>query len=236
MCGRFTLRHSRSDLADWLKTCKVNVELPDMRPRFNIAPSQVVCSITADGDGVFSAAMRRWGLLPGWAKDLKAGYTMINARSETVATKPAFRQAFSKRRCLVLADGFYEWLKEGKARLPVWFSLVNGTPFALAGIWEAPPKKLASSAEMAAVPADGTVSLLTTSANETVRPFHDRMPVLLPVDVWKDWLGDISTDQASAMLQPFPAEYMKSRRVTKLVNSPKHDVPECLQEERATLF
>ncbi len=222
-------------LAEWLGSCNIRVDLPEMRPRYNISPSQVVCSLTADGDGTFTAAMRRWGLLPKWTKDLRAGYTMINARSETVATKPAYRSAFASRRCLVLADGFYEWIKEGKARLPVWFSMANDQPFALGGIWEPPPKKLASEAELAALPVDGTVSVLTTAPNELVATVHDRMPLILPVDRWKEWLGDTSVEHASELLVSFPAEHMTSRRVSQLVNSPRNELPECLEEE-STLF
>lgn len=229
MCGRFTLRHSRSDLAAWLEHCRIRVDLPQMRPRFNVAPSQIVCTLQSSPDGrEWSAENRRWGLLPAWADDLKSGFTMINARSETASTKPAYRGAFRKRRCLVLADGFLEWIAEGKLRQPVWFTLPDQTPFFIAGLWEPPPPKLTAAVDSGQIPPAGTVTLLTTSANESVTPVHDRMPVILPAAAWQTWLTSTDPEAANSVLLPYPGR-LGALRVNRMVNSAANDSPECLE-------
>lgn len=230
MCGRFTLRHSQQALAAWLASCSVRLELPDMRPRFNVAPSQMVCTLErSPASGEWKACLRRWGLLPPWAEDLKTGFMMINARAETVASKPSYKPAFRERRCLVLADGFVEWIRDGKNRLPVWFKRVDGNPFAFAGLWEPPPVRLAGSVADGSIPPTGTATIITTHANETVLPVHDRMPVLLSPEDWNSWLtaGDVAV--AQSLLRPCPPEMIGGVRISPLINSARNDGPECLE-------
>jgi putative SOS response-associated peptidase YedK len=166
--------------------------------------------------------------VPSWADDPKTGFKMINARAETAPTKGAFRSAFQKRRCVIVADGFYEWRKEGKKRLPFHFSLADGQPFAIAGLWER--------WEKGESPLE-TFTLLTTTANELVQPLHDRMPVILPAEHIARWLDPDCRDVATLMdlLQPFPAEQMRRLAVSTRVNYVRYDDPECLLPE-ADLF
>lgn len=169
----------------------------------------------------------RWGLVPSWAKDWKLGAQCINARSETVATKPAFRAAWKKRRCLVPADGFYEWKRCGSGKVPHDITMRDGEPFAFAGLWEiwrdpaqpdAPPVR--------------TFSIITGPANELVAPIHDRMPVILPRDKYRCWLSsDTSLDECTNMLQPFPAELMCARPISPRVNFPRNDDPSLLEPD-----
>ena len=170
MCGRYTLKTSPDALAE-------HFEVPgfadlDLSPRYNVAPSQPVAVVRPDSEGRpgRGVAMLRWGLIPAWADDPSIGYKMINARAETAADKPAYRSAFRKRRCLIPADSFHEWAKAGKHKQPWNFALPDGGPFAFAGLWETWTK------------GDGPVescTLITTEANATVAPAHDRMPVIL---------------------------------------------------------
>jgi putative SOS response-associated peptidase YedK len=167
-----------------------------------------------------------WGLVPSWAKDRWAGSRMINARAETIAQKPAYRAAFRRRRCLVLADGFYEWQRlDGKKR-PYFIHLRSDRPFAFAGLWEhwqGPEEELQSCA------------LVTTEANDLMRPIHDRMPVILPEADYARWL-DPSLDEPESLLpllRSYPSEAMAAYRVSTYVNSPTHDAPACVEREPA---
>ena len=164
----------------------------------------------------------RWGLIPSWAKDPAIGNRLINARAETVAEKPSFRSAFAKRRCLVVADGFYEWRKTGKGKVPVYITLRSKRPFGFAGLyehWKAPDGKEIR-----------TCTIITTDSNELVRPIHDRMPVILPKAVEDRWLdpGEHDRGRLQALLQPYPSEEMDAYDVTTVVNNTRHDAPDCI--------
>jgi putative SOS response-associated peptidase YedK len=164
----------------------------------------------------------RWGLIPGWAKDPTIGNRMINARAETAAEKPAFRAALRRRRCLVAADGFYEWQRSGKQKQPYFIRLCDDRPFAFAGLWETWEAPELSSIE--------SCTLLTTAANDLIRPIHDRMPVILAPDAYQPWL-DLSVqkpEKVLPLLQPFPSEAMIAYPVGMLVNNPAHDDPQCI--------
>jgi putative SOS response-associated peptidase YedK len=217
VCGRFTLTSTPETLAQRFGLDAV----PEMAPRFNIAPSQDVATIRVrDGERVLE--MRRWGLVPHWARDPKIGNRMINARSETVAEKPAFRGAFRARRCLVPADGFYEWAGGKGPRQPYHIGLSDGGPFAIAGLWE-------HWSDQAAATID-SCTLLTTSANERIASLHHRMPVILDPDDWDLWLDPSvrDGDALQALLRPLAADRVDLHPVSRHVNDPKHDDPECV--------
>lgn len=222
MCGRFTLTEDGQVLMDLFRLER----LPDdYRPRYNVAPGQPVLSVGQVGE-VWRASHLRWGLVPFWAKDPKIGYKMINARSETVAQKPAFRQPFQKRRCLIPADGFYEWKKDGTKKVPFRFRRKDRGLFAFAGLWDVwrPPD------EPDAEPLF-TCTILTTQANEVVAPVHDRMPVILSDEAaWRMWLDpDVPGDGVAHLLRPAPADDMETYEVSPIVNSARNDSVECIQ-------
>jgi putative SOS response-associated peptidase YedK len=219
MCGRYTLTLDPDELQELFGLSEPPP--PGLAPRYNIAPSQPVAVVP--NRETRKLELFRWGLIPAWAKDPKIGSQMINARSETAAEKPAFRAAFKKRRCLILADGFYEWQRTETRKTPVYFQLEGGRPFAFAGLWEA-----------WASPDQGTVhscTILTTQANTLVAPTHDRMPVILPPDAYPLWLspGELAAEQARRLLQPFAPEQMTVRAVSSRVNNPNFDSPECVR-------
>ncbi len=217
MCGRYTLNSNLDALQ-----LRFGFEARDLdyRPRYNIAPTQPVLAVVNDGGR--RAEFMRWGLIPFWAKDQKIGNRMINAVGETAAAKPAFRAAFKKRRCLVLADGFFEWRKEGKAKVPTYIFLKSGEPFAMAGLWETwknPEGDLVRSC-----------TIVTTKPNEFIAPIHNRMPVILSQETEALWL-DPMTEEASTLnplLIPSPPEDLDSYVVSHLVNSFKNSGPECI--------
>jgi putative SOS response-associated peptidase YedK len=222
MCGRFTLFSDRSELAR-LFGCGFDVPFP---PRYNIAPGQpvpAVRQVEGDGPPVRKLALLRWGLVPSWANDAKFAYQCINARAETAASKPAFRSAFKHRRCLLPASGFYEWQKRGKEKWPFLFGLKDGSPFAFAGLWECWSGSHGDGRE--------TCTILTTEANDLVRPFHERMPVILPAEHYGDWLnpGAVAPEWLQTVLRPYPAEAMQARAVNPYVNNARHEGPECVQ-------
>ena len=200
-------------------------EVPALEPRFNIAPTQTAPVIRMNGNR--HLAMCRWGLIPSWASDKAIGARLLNARSESVATKPAFRSAFKQRRCLVPADGFYEWQKAGSKKQPFFFRPVNDRPFAFAGLWETWHKD---------DQALESFTILTTEANALLRPLHDRMPVILAPEDFAVWLDprmqDLQTLQP--LLRPYPAEGMTSYLVSTLVNSPRNESPQCIERLEAS--
>ena len=225
MCGRFTQRFSWQQVHDYMNLIGEPVEL---RPRYNVAPGQDVAAVRAGEDGR-RLSMLRWGLLPAWAKDPNMGYRMINARSETVAGKPAFRAAHRARRCLIPADGFFEWVRQGSVRQPYLVGLRNGRLMVFAGLWErwrvpentALPRSLRNAA-----PGDviETCAVLTTQANEAMQPIHHRMPVILPEKSFAPWLEgeDLPPD-------PYPADAISVRPVSRWVNNAAHDDPRCIE-------
>lgn len=201
----------------------------DYRPRFNAAPSQFILAARDGGKGR-KGAMLRWGLVPSWAGDPKIGNKMINARSETVSERPSFRNAFEKRRCIIPADGFYEWRKEDGKSFPVRFRLADDRVFAFAGLWEywKPP---GGSETEAALDTETlfTCTILTTEANELVRPVHARMPVMLSGEAIDKWLDqDLPGDAVRHLLRPYPADTMESYDVSRHVNSPANDNEACI--------
>ena len=218
MCGRYSLKADISQLALRFEFAADEVTY---EPAYNIAPTQQVLTVTNDGER--RAEHMRWGLIPSWAKDLKIGYRMINARGETVAEKPSFRTALRKRRCLILADGFYEWQKlGGKQKRPMRITLKSDEPFAFAGLWETWSD-----------PEGGTIkscAIITTSANETLRPIHNRMPVILPPDMESFWLDEKIDDPValSSALAPYPDDDIEAFEVSRLVNNVRNRGPEVM--------
>jgi putative SOS response-associated peptidase YedK len=218
MCGRFTLWVQFGDL---LKAFP-GIEFPEaLPPRYNIAPTQAVVAIPNDGER--RAALFQWGLVPFWAKDPSIGSRMINARAETAAEKPSFRAAYRRRRCLILADGFYEWRSEpdSRTKTPMYIRLASGEPFAFAGLWEVwrPDDTPLLSC-----------TILTTEPNALVAPIHNRMPVILPPQAYDRWLdpGEVRSGAMDDLLVPYPSEAMTATPVSTLVNSPANDTPACI--------
>jgi len=221
MCGRFARRSTQEVLADWF-----GVELEDMpwfAPSYNVAPQSTQPVVRLNHDtGKPEFALMRWGLVPYWAKDPKVGYTTINARSEEVATKPLYRDAVKKRRCLVPADAFYEWQKHGgKAKKPFAFGLQSREPYAFAGLWERWKPKEGDPLE--------TFTILTTDPNELAEQVHDRMPVILEPKDYERWMepGDPARPPID-LLRPLPAEKMRSWPVNERVGNTKNDEAELL--------
>jgi len=217
MCGRFRLSKTDKEV---MKQFGVEID-PDYSPRYNISPSQQVRVLQQDEAGLMHMRIQRWGLVPGWAKDIKIGYKMINARSETILEKPSFRTAFKKRRCLIPADGFYEWKKEGTTKQPFHFGMKDDSLFAFAGIWEQWKSPEGAVVESCAI--------LTTTPNDLVADVHDRMPVILPAAQYELWLTAEAerVAQLQDLLVPYPANEMKRYPVSSAVNSPKHDMAAC---------
>ena len=238
MCGRFTLRTPASNLAGWFLRASLDLNFPQLRPRFNIAPTQLIACVrkVPEQGGELEVAQLQWGLVPPWSKDGKSAYSMINARAETVHEKPSFRSPFRSRRCLIVADGFYEWVREGKVKRPFYITMADDQPFCMAGIWESwtGGEKVVQS-----------VAVLTTSANGLMARIHDRMPVIIPPSEFHRWLeadvppakkNDPETESRAAsataalqeLLRPFPEEAMAAREVSTLVNSVRNESPDCI--------
>jgi putative SOS response-associated peptidase YedK len=225
MCGRYTLRTRLNEL---LQIYAVETEL-QWAPRFNIAPAQTVPTIRNSPQGEKrELAMLRWGLVPSWATDPRIGNRLINARRETLSSKPAFRQALGSRRCLVPADGFYEWKKSGKTKQPYFLEMAGGRPFVFAGLWERWTKS---------PPAVESFTIITTPPNALLADIHDRMPAILTEDAARLWL-DQSVDDVktlTSLLAPYPADQMAARAVGRLVNSASHDSVDCVKPLEALL-
>lgn len=220
MCGRFTLTVDPEQLRESLPGISVPGEI---KPRYNIAPSQPVAVVPNDGRNQVDFFL--WGLIPSWAKDPAIGNRMINARGETLAEKPSFRAAYRRRRCLVLADGFYEWRKEGegKAKTPMYIQMESKEPFGFAGLWEIWYSPDGSEIR--------SCTIITTQPNGLVEKIHNRMPVILPKEAYPLWLAPEEKEpgELNALLRPFPAEEMIAYPVSRMVNSPANDVPELIQ-------
>ena len=208
MCGRFAF-YSPSEAAAALFGVSGSI---DIGPRYNIAPTQDVAAIRNGSDEQRELVTLRWGLVPFWAKDPSIGNRMINARAETVAEKPSYRNAYRHRRCLVLADGFYEWRRQGDAKTPYFISLASGEPFALAGLWENWTDKKSGEALQ-------TTTLITTDANDFMTPLHHRMPVILVADSATDWLAGSQEllDDVATITPPLQA-WPVDRRVNNARN------------------
>jgi putative SOS response-associated peptidase YedK len=217
MCGRFALTLDPADLQDAFP----EFTFPGgLIPRYNIAPSQPILALP--NDGTHTAGFFVWGLIPSWAKDPSIGGRLINARAETLAEKPAFRAAYKYHRCLIFADGFYEWQARpgAKTKLPHFIRLKSGMPFAFAGLWEC-----WGSADGSEV---RTAAIITTEPNALVAPIHNRMPVILSRADYTQWLDPApqTPERLQSLLVPFPAGEMEARPVSALVNSPANDRPE----------
>lgn len=218
MCGRFTLTAPADIIADLFEVAA----LPPIAPHYNIAPTQDVLAVRADADGAREAVMLRWGLIPYWADDRSIGSRLVNARSETAAEKPAFRDAFERRRCLVVADGFFEWKPVNRHKQPYWIRLADGAVFGMAGLWERWRDEEGEWLQ--------TCTVLTTGPNELVAPLHDRMPVIVPPAQHATWLDpDTGARDLQKLLCPFPAEEMTATAVSTRVNSVAHDDPGCVE-------
>jgi putative SOS response-associated peptidase YedK len=219
VCGRFTLTSGLEDVRELVQ----DAAGPEIwTPRFNIAPSQPV-AVIASGDRR-QIEFFRWGLVPSWAKDPSIGDRMINARAESVLTKPSFRGPLRRGRCLVLADGFYEWRAEAgrRTKTPIYIRLKSGRPFAFAGLWDTwrSPEGTAIS----------SCAIITTAPNEILAAIHNRMPVILDRSAHSVWLDprESRADRVTELLGPYPAGEMEAYPVSPLVNNPRNDVPECV--------
>ncbi len=224
MCGSYTLKTPGKLLADLFGLA----EEPPLQPRYNIAPTQPVPIIRVlrvnPSTKQRELVPLRWGLVPSWADDPAIGNRMINARAETVASKPAFRGAFKYRRCLIPADGFYEWKKEGSRKQPLYIRRKDGQPFAFAGLWEDWER-------------EGEViqscAIITTEANDLMSEFHDRMPVILNPRDYDLWLDPDVQDPTllEPLLRPYPSDEMEVYPVSRLVNDPRHEDPKCVEAQ-----
>lgn len=212
-----------SELVDLYRITASAAAVPNLPPRYNICPTQDVPVVRAGANAGRELVMMRWGLVPAWSKDAAIGSRMINARAETVAEKPSFRDPYKSRRCLIPADGFYEWRKsEGGAKQPYRMTLAGGAPLAMAGLWEHWEKAPDATALE-------TCTIITTAANASVRPIHHRMPVILKAAAHDAWL-DAATppDALSALLCPYDGA-LEAHAVSTRVNNPRHDDAACLE-------
>jgi len=229
MCGRYVSATAASKLAEEFHVDEVVVE--DLGERYNVAPTLDVYAIATTNEGKRRLGALRWGLVPGFAKDEKIGNRMINLRTETVVEKPAFSKLLDKRRCIVPADGFYEWQKsetDPKAKQPFYITSADGQPLAFAALWDrwTPPEQRGKDG----VEPLRTVTLVTGEPNELVGKIHNRMVVCLAQDKWDAWLDpEVGKDEAAAMLVPMPADQMRAYPVVKLVSNVKNEGPELLE-------
>jgi putative SOS response-associated peptidase YedK len=218
MCGRFTLTTEIDRLEERFSFKATNLSF---KPRYNVAPSQQVLTVI-NNEGGSRAGFLHWGLIPSWAKEKSIGDRMINARAETVAEKPSFKRALQKRRCLILADGFYEWKKEGKKKTPMFITLKSREPFAFAGLWETwrPPE---------GEPIH-SCTIITTTPNALMESIHSRMPVILSRKAEAVWLERTLEDPQKLLplLAPYPDKEMEAYAVSLAVNSPRNDMPACI--------
>jgi putative SOS response-associated peptidase YedK len=227
MCGRFVLYNTRPATPGF-EPFKYGPDtgpypFESLEPSYNIAPTmKILVARYVPEPGEPRMAIMRWGLVPSWAKDIKIGAKMINARAESVAEKPSFRSAFRRRRCLVIADGFYEWKRAVKPSQPYYFSMKDGHPFGIAGLWEQwkdPSGKLVESCAM-----------ITTGPNNLMRPVHDRMPVILSPKTYQYWCNPANDNPKKllSLLKPFPGSHMQCWPVSTAVNIPKSNDKHCI--------
>ena len=216
MCGRYTLSTPAGRLAEEFQLDST----VEITPSYNVAPTQQVAAVLED-EGGRRLEMLRWGLVPSWAEDPEIGARMINARSETAPEKPSFRSAFRRRRCLIAADGFYEWKRENGGKQPYYFRMHDGRPFAFAGLWESWEK------------GDGvlrTCAILTTRANSVLQDIHDRMPVILPHDAYNAWLDpDADREELGELMVPYSYDDLETYPVSRFVNSPRNNDERCIE-------
>lgn len=226
MCGRYTLTAKPGQVSEAFGGIEVPEELT---PRYNVAPTQSVAVIANNNPD--KVELFQWGLVPPWAKDPAIGNKMINARAETLGEKRSFTPAYKRRRCLILADGFYEWRRrpDSKTKIPMYIKLLSGDLFAFAGLWESWNGS------------DGahilSCTIITTEPNELMAEIHNRMPVILPPEAYARWLdpGEHSPAELNDLLQPFPASLMTAHRVSPIVNNPRNDSPECIEAVKSLI-
>lgn len=229
MCGRFTRSNDyfsqRADQRSFLDELGVSWSEP-LPASYNIAPTQQIAAVRDNQQDGRELAMLRWGLVPAWANDLAIGNRMINARAETVAEKPAFKRIFRRRRCLVLADGFYEWRRQGRQKQPFLIRFKDHRPFCFAGLWDRCAK---------VEPPVETCTIVTTSANELMAPLHDRMPVIIGPDDYDLWLDPAvqEPERLQPLLRPFAGDALEAFAVSPQVNNPRHNSPECIAPDAA---
>jgi len=220
MCGRFTLTIDPTHLQEAFPWAVI---LDDLTPRYNVAPSQLVAVIPNTSDNTLS--LYKWGLIPSWSKDPSIGDRMINARAESLAEKPSFRNAYRRRRCLILTDGFYEWKQSPgmKSKQPIYIRLIDDRPFAFAGLWE-----IWKSPEG---PEVRSCTIITTQPNSLLESIHNRMPVILPPNAYSSWLApeDRQPAQLNDLLIPYPSSEMITFPVSRMVNSPQVDTPDLIK-------
>lgn len=223
MCGRYSLYADYKSILKRFDIEEAAIQEEEYQPNYNIAPSRQVLAVINDGSKN-RLGFLRWGLIPPWAKDEKIGYKMINARAETAAEKPSFRNAFRKKRCLLAADSFYEWQRSDAGKIPMRIKLKSGEPFAFAALWES-----WKSPDGATI---HTCSILTTKPNDLMAGIHDRMPVVLTKEAEKVWLDPNiqDPDVLGELLKPFDAEKMEAYKVSEAVNSPKNNGPELIEK------
>ena len=218
MCGRFTRKENMQNLAELL-----GLPIPPLLPtRYNVAPSKLVACVRMNPDTTEREWVElKWGLVPSWAKDPSIGHKLINVRGETVGEKPSFRKAFKQQRCLVLADGFYEWKREGRTKQPYYIRFKDYRLFAFAGLWERWEKQ---------DPALESCSLITIGPNAVMEPIHHRMPVLLATTQYDEWLDPSlhMVERLNTVLRPFPPEEMEAYPASQMVNNPRYDQPQCV--------
>ena len=222
MCGRFTLR-SRLNLLLQQFALDGDQDFESLDPRYNIAPTQDVFAVRSRVKGHRELARFRWGLVPSWANDLKMGVRMINARAETIASKPSFAAAFKRRRCLIPGDGFYEWKKTGQAKQPYLMELADGGLFGFAGLWE--------SWQLGQGPPVESCTIVTTTANNLMCKLHARMPVILSPDDYEAWLDPENSDRDGLLklLDAYPGDQMRTTPVRPFVNNVRNQGPECVE-------
>ena len=220
MCGRYTLALDPEQLMERYGLSQIDIDFP---PRYNIAPSQDNPIIVSDSDRR-AIKLARWGLVPSWVKDKKGSYSLINARAETIAEKPTFKQLLKRQRCIVPADGYYEWRKipGQKQKTPMRFVRKDGRLFSFAGLWDWWQSSHGEDLQ--------AYTIVTTEANSISEPIHNRMPAILSQENEERWLDsdDSDADRLAALLKPYPSEEMEVYEVSRLVNSPSNDSPECI--------
>lgn len=217
MCGRYTLKTPIDNLT---KQFEIEEYPSSLTPSYNIAPTQQVATVLVE-DGKRKLEMLHWGLIPSWADDPQIGNRMINARGETVAEKPSYRSAFKNRRCLILADGFYEWQKTSNGKQPYYIRMEDGSPFAFAGLWET----WANGEEIR------SCTIITTDPNELLGDIHNRMPVILHPEDYEMWLAPDFDEKEplTTLLKPYPTNLMEAYPVSRYVNRPSNNQAECIE-------
>lgn len=221
MCGRFVLKSSEEQLIEAFGIDRV---LTRVSPRFNLAPTQDAYVVLEENAERLLTSMR-WGLVPSWAKDLSFGHKTINARCESIAEKPSFRSAFHSRRCLVLADGYYEWRREGKKKTPMFIHAPDGRPLAFAGLWERWTGPVDGETQVV-----DSCTIVTTDANDSLRDIHDRMPVVLDPAGQVTWLDHhrFLRPLLDGLMRPYPNEGLIAYEVSTKVNKVQYEAPDCL--------